>query len=448
MKKQPETDPHPVKVLFIVDSLYWVIGNFANQISKNNPSIQAFTCSQFAIRKTVKRFGALPLIFDVVHFLRTKTIQGFWGKLPTVTTFHHLDPATDLTPFHQSDAVMTVSNQWHQHLAKIGIPESHQTLVPFGVDTNTFHPPRDKDRSKMRKAFNLPNDALVVGFSSRRISNVDDRKGVTCFLQALKILHQHVPNLATLIIGPGWQTLAKEIRQQNISCVQAPYEITHEQIAKYYQAMDLFWVTSKVEGGPVPLLEAMATGLPCISTPVGAALDLINDTENGFIATFDAPEQFASHSLQIAHDQPLRNRLGQEARKTILEKRQWTLAAEKLQELYGLAISNFHHNSTQPLPHNNQKGLEAKGMTVERFYSHKVQRWIQACEHINGFRMMVEMKEWKVASQFGFRALYTNPFDTNLWKELISIIVKNRKLGHPQSKYDDPHTLLTPKQPL
>jgi glycosyltransferase involved in cell wall biosynthesis len=194
---------------------------------------------------------------------------------------------------------MTVSSQWHRHLTQLGIPESHQALVPFGVDTKKFLPPKDETRLKIRKALKIHKDAFVLGLSSRRISNIDDRKGVTCFLQALKSLQQQLPNLTTLIIGPGWQALAKDIRQQGIPCTQAPYEITHEQVAKYYQAMDLFWVTSRVEGGPVPLLEAMASGLPCISTPVGAALDLINANQNGFIASFDAHEQFVAYSLQL-----------------------------------------------------------------------------------------------------------------------------------------------------
>ncbi len=444
----------PIRVLIIVDSLYWVIGNFSHQITKNNAKIKAITCSQFAIRKTVKRFGAFPTCFDVVHFLRTKTIQGFWGSLPIVTTFHHLDPATNLTPFHQSDGVMTVSRQWHQYLTQLGIPETHQALVPFGVDTNTFQPAQDEARLKIRKALKFSKDAFVLGFSSRRISNIDDRKGVTCFLQALKSLRQQLPNLATLIIGPGWQALAKDIRQQGIPCTQAPYEITHEQVAKYYQAMDLFWVTSRIEGGPVPLLEAMASGLPCISTPVGAALDLINETKNGFIVSFDAPELFVNRSLQLAQDPELRHRIGNEARNTILEKRQWNQVGGKLQELYSLAIKNFHTNLNQPLSQNephtkknndNQKTSGEKAMAAGIFHSHKVQRWIQACEHLNGLRMMVAMKEWKIACQFGFQAVRTAPFDPSLWREIISVLLKSRKTTPSQTMYEKPEILPTPK---
>lgn len=351
---------------------------------------------------------------------------------------------------------MTVSSQWHQYLTQLGIPENHQALVPFGVDTNTFHPPQDGNRLKIRKALKFPKDAFVLGFSSRRISNPDDRKGVTCFLQALKMLRHELPNLATLIIGPGWQALAKDIRQQGILCTQVPYQIAHEQVAKFYRAMDLFWVTSRVEGGPVPLLEAMASGIPCISTPVGAALDLIKDHKNGFIISFDSPDLFVKLSLQLAQDSELRHRIGDEARNTILRERQWGQAQRKLQELYVLAIKNFNtcpNHSLSPNEigekgeRNNQNESWKNPMSAELFVSNRVQNWIQACEQINGLQMMVRMREWKAAGRFGFQALRTTPFDPSLWRKIFSILLKSRKSTPPQPIYEKTPTLLTPKQP-
>lgn len=426
----------PLRVLVVVDSQYWVIGNFANQITKNNPWIKAVTCSQFAIRKTIKRFGQFPDCFDVVHFLREKTIKNFWGKFPIVTTLHHFDAKTNLTPFHESDAVMTVSRQWHQYLAKIGITEKNLGLVPFGVDTDQFYPPQDGNRLKIRKTLNFSNEAFVLGFSCRRISNIADRKGVTCFLHALKMLHQQLPNLETLIIGPGWQALAQDLRHQGISCTHVPYKITHEQVAKFYQALDLFWVTSRVEGGPVPLLEAMATGIPCISTPVGAALDLINHNHNGFIVSFDSPDLFVNLSLQLAQNREWRHRIGNEARKTILQERQWSQMRTKLQELYALAIKNFHTHSNRSFSQNetsdngeksNQKLSSQNPMSEEMFFSHRVQNWLTFCEQINGLKMMAKMGEWRAACQIGRRALKTSPLDPHIWGLIGKAIFHNHK---------------------
>ena len=430
----------PIRVLFIVDSLYWVIGNFAHQITKNNPGIQAVTCSQFAIRKAINRFNSFPTYFDVIHLLGTKNIQGFWGALPIVTTFHHLDPATDLRPFHRSDAVMTVSSQWHNYLTQLGIPESHQTLVPFGVDTNNFYPQEDENRVKIRKALRFFNNAFALGFSSRRISNINNSKAVSCFLQALKKLRQDLPNLATLIIGPGWQALAKNIRQQGIPCTQAPYEITHERVAKYYQAMDLYWVTSRVEGGPVPLLEAMASGIPCISTPVGAALDLIKNQQNGFMVSFDSPKQFADLTSQLAGNRELGNKIGMEARKTILQERTWSQSQLKMLELYERAIKNFEAAHYQEFAQNWQghrikgtsKAFSSPKPTELDFFSPQIQKWMKACEHLNGLRMVLEMGEWKAAIQIGFRAIRKAPFDYYVWLELFKILMNQTKKKSPQ----------------
>ncbi len=440
-------------MLFIVDSLYWVIGNFACQVTKDHSEIQGTTCSQFAIRKTAKRFGHFPTCFDIVHFLRTKTIQGFWGRLPIVTTFHHLDAATNLRPFHQSHAVMTVSSQWYEHLTKLGISENYQTLVPFGVNTATFHPAKVSTREKIRNTLNFEKDAVVLGISSRQISNADDRKGITCFLQAIKILRQEIPNLAILIIGPGWHTLTQNLRRQGISCTQAPYEIIHDRIAKFYRAMDLFWVTSRIEGGPVTLLEAMASGLPCISTPVGAALDLIKDNHNGFIVPFDAPELFVKHSRHLAHDHELQQRIGHEARNTILEKRQWAHTREKLQDLYSLAIHNFRMDSNQKIlnnevSHRREKSdeVQQKPMSTELFFSPRVQNWLYACEQVNGLRMMLEMNERKAAFQFWLRALRTTPFDLHLWREIMSVLGKKKTIKTSHSEYHKEQALIASKR--
>ena len=454
MRQGPFTASRPIRVLFIVDSLYWVIGNFSHQITKNNPELQAVTCSQFAIRKTAKRFGSFPNCFDVIHFLRSKTIPSFWGILPIVTTFHHLEPATTWSPFHQSNAVMTVSSQWHEYLVQQGIPESHLSLVPYGVDTDAFHPPNEGDRREIKKALNFSHEAFVLGFSARRMSDVDDRKGVTRFLQSLKKIRDDLANLSILIVGPGWQALARDIRRLGVVCIQAPYEITHERIAKFYRAMDLFWVTSRIEGGPVPLLEAMASGIPCISTPVGAARDLIKNNKNGFVVPFKASNQFVDRTLELARNQNLRHRIGREARKTILGERQWSQAQKKLRHLYSLALHNFYKNPSQNFSRNRfdemyiQNQSRQESMTAETFYSQKIQSWIQACEQINGFRMMVEMREWKIASQFGLRALHSKPFDPSLWKEIIRVLKKNKKLNISQPRHNEQHALLTSKPPF
>jgi len=428
----------PLRVLFIVDSIYWVLGNFFYQIKKDNPWLEAQICSHFAIRKTLKRFGGFRPTFDVIHFLRTKPIKFLEGKLPFVSTLHHADSGTELAHLHESDAVMIVSTEWRNYLMNKGIPSHKLCLVPFGVDTKVFYPPNEEERLQIRQLLNLSKESLVIGFSARRTYDADGRKGVDCFIQALRLVKQQVSNIATIIIGPGWRKLAHKLEMEGITYSLIPYHINHEEIAKYYHALDVFWTTARIEGGPVPLLEAMASGIPCISTPVGAALDLIKDQKNGFIIPFDSPQQIANLTNQIAEKKDFGKRIGIEARKTILQERTWSQTQRKLFETYQLAIRNFeaanYQESTQNWKNNRSKEsrrASSRLPTIEPdLVSTKLQKWMLACEHLNGLKKFVEMGEWRAAIRTGFRVLKTAPFDYHIWLELFEVFIQQTRKSH------------------
>ncbi len=429
--KKPFYEDRPIRVLFIVDSMYWVVSNFFHQIKKDNPMVDAQICSQFAIRKTIKRFGSFTPTLDVVHFLRKKPIKIFKGKHPIVSTLHHVDSGTELAHLYESDAVMTVSTQWYNYLIDKGISSHKLGIVPFGVDAKIFHPPNAEERLLTRRSLNLSNDAFVIGFSARRTSDTDGRKGIRCFVEALRSANQQLRNVATVIIGPGWQDLAHELQMEGISCSLIPYHIDHEKIAKFYHAMDIFWVTANIEGGPVPLLEAMASGIPCISTPVGAALDLINDHKNGFMIPFNSPNQLADLSNHLAKNKDLRKEIGMEARNTILQERSWNQSQQKMHDLYERAIRNFEQESIQRRQSektNSDSTVSSKMRAGELdFFSPTIQKWMAACEHLNGLRMVLEMGEWKAATQIGVRALKAAPFDFYVWLEFFKILMKQTK---------------------
>lgn len=435
---EPRNVPRPIRVLFIVDSVYWVVSNFFHQIKKDNPKLEAQICSQFAMRKAAKRFGGFAPAFDVIHFLRKKPAKAFEGEYPIVTTLHHIDSGTELAPLYESDAVMTVSTQWYNHLLTMGIPSHKIGVVPFGVDATIFYPANSEERFSIRRSLNLTKESYVIGFSARQTSDADGRKGIGCFVQALKLVKQTLPHVATVIIGPGWQRLARELQKEGIGCSLIPYQIDHEQIARYYRAMDVFWVTARIEGGPVPLLEAMASGIPCISTPVGAALDLIDSPQNGFLVAFDNPNQFADLSCKLAVNNDLRKGLGREARNTILRQRTWRQSQLKLHELYKHAIDNFDSVPFKKLPPNQKNNstkedsmASLRPQTIElNFSSAKLQKWIIACEHLNGLKMVLELREWMAALHIGFRAFKAAPFDYYVWLELFKILIKQaRKIG-------------------
>ena len=330
---------------------------------------------------------------------------------------------------------MTISTEWYNYLVSVGLPESKLGLVPFGIDMQVFYPSTAEQRLKIRRSLNISKEAFLIGFSARRTSDSDQRKGIDCFVQALKFVKQRIPEVAAVIIGPGWQRLARELDSEGITCCLIPYQIDHEQIAKFYRAMDVFWVTARIEGGPVPLLEAMASGIPCVTTPVGFALDLIKNGHNGFMVPFDSPEKFATLSSRLQVNSELRKRLGMEARNTILQERTWSKSQEKLLELYELTLRNFKchaiKKNTRSLNDQSTKNINtvSKELSVTKadLFSPAIEKWMSACEHLNGLRMVLEMGEWWASIRISYRALKIAPFDHHVWFEFLKILKKQFK---------------------
>ena len=83
-----------------------------------------------------------------------------------------------------------------------------------------------------------------------------------------------------------------------------------------YQALDAYLITSRDEGGPKALLEAMASGVPMVTTRVGQAIDLARSDENALVADREDVEALAAGVRRVIDDSALRHRLIVNARHT------------------------------------------------------------------------------------------------------------------------------------
>jgi len=101
-------------------------------------------------------------------------------------------------------------------------------------------------------------------------------------------------------------------------------------IPNLMRCADIGVLCSETESAPLTLLEGMSTGLPMISTKVGGVPEIIQDGKNGLLIPSKHPEELAEAILQLYKDQKLRRRLGENARKTVLEK----YTAEKVVNQY------------------------------------------------------------------------------------------------------------------
>ena len=168
----------------------------------------------------------------------------------------------------------------------LGLPVE---FVPYCADPEVFKPL--DERYSIRRQFNIPENAFVIGNFHRdsEASNLGApkrQKGPDILFEIARSLHDRLPNLLVLLAGPRRHWLLRRLEERAI-----PFRFVGEKpegrddyerniqdrtaLNRLYQALDVCVVSSRWEGGPHTVLEAILAGRPLISTPVGIARDLL-----------------------------------------------------------------------------------------------------------------------------------------------------------------------------
>jgi glycosyltransferase involved in cell wall biosynthesis len=146
---------------------------------------------------------------------------------------------------------------------KLRIPSSRIHVIHNPINTAEFRPPTGNERNDIRTRFAIPNDALVIG-SVGRLSFQKDPG--TMYKAAAEVMNRH-SNLWLCHVGSGEleaeiSALAEKLGIASM-VVRIPYL---EAPAEIYRALDAFVFSSRYEGGPLVVLEAMASNLPLLLT--------------------------------------------------------------------------------------------------------------------------------------------------------------------------------------
>ena len=155
--------------------------------------------------------------------------------------------------------------------------------------------------------------------------------------------HAH---LAVLADGPERETLAK--LAEDVAPGRVHFLGFHDwdELPGFYHASDVFVFPSRYDGWGMVVNEALAAGLPVITTDaVGAAHDLVRDGENGFILPVDDVDAFAGKMRFFLEDRARIERFGREARRTMLD---WT-PEKGAERLYSIVKSVLAGRQRRPL---------------------------------------------------------------------------------------------------
>ncbi len=162
------------------------------------------------------------------------------------------------------------------------------------------------------------------------------RKGVDLLLEALSDLEKDGIRFKALIVGngemPGERERLINSYQQRLKADNFEF-IAHreqEELISLFMHADIFILPSRAENLPVAMLEAMSCALPVIVSRVGAVEEVIENGENGLLIKPGQVNELKEALLRLLQDQPLRLRLGRNARQTILQNHLSKNAGNKL----------------------------------------------------------------------------------------------------------------------
>lgn len=334
-----------LSVLLVPDSIHWVTGTIARSIARHNPWIQAAIISGEVLDVVLQRHPELLQRFELVHFLCSysgkRWLSALRPSMACVTTHHHVTDWGAVKHNLDADAIMTDSTEWIEDLTRRGFPPARAVSVPSGVDTDLFRSLGAELRAGRRDALGIPRNSVAIGFFAKRSSNDDDRKGTEVMRQALDRLVGMAVDVTMVVVGPGWDELVESLRACGVRCVWIPFVKDSESLALIYPALDFYWVASRVEGGPVTLLEAMSCEVCCITTPVGIAREIAVDGVNSAVVPIGDPEPLARRTGELAADTETRRKLSRAGRRTVEERMSHATTMSRIRDLYEIALANF-----------------------------------------------------------------------------------------------------------
>lgn len=196
-----------------------------------------------------------------------------------------------------------------------GFSAARLALIPNAVDTELFRPIPGDDA--LRAVWGIPPDAPLLGL----IGRLSRQKGHIGLFEALPAIWQIFPDTHIVLVGAGELEEDLRTKASNIDRLGRIHFVGQQHdMPRVLAALDIFVLPSLYEGLSFAVLEAMATERAIVATAVDGTIEVIEDGRTGLLVPPGTPAALASAITRLLANAPLRVRLGQAARQTILDR--------------------------------------------------------------------------------------------------------------------------------
>lgn len=216
--------------------------------------------------------------------------------------------------------IIALSEDLKTGTKKFGIPDEKITVIPNGVNISQF--PMGMDE---------PREAQIIF-----VGSLIERKGVNFLIEAMSIIHKECPEAKLLLVGEGKD---REEYERMVSELDLGNSITflgtqsQERVSELLRQSQLFVLPSIEEGQGVVLVEALASGTPCVGSRVGGIPDVISADVGALVVAGDV-KALASAILQYLKDDHLWSQASKSARIRAQKMYNWDELAKRIVKVY------------------------------------------------------------------------------------------------------------------
>jgi glycosyltransferase involved in cell wall biosynthesis len=278
----------------------------------------------------------------VVHTFHGHVLDGYFGPVGT-----WLVRIAERQLARVSDRIVAISETQREDLVsryKVVRP-AQVRIVPLGLELGEFLdlPPV----AAARQLLGLPPDAVVIGFVGRLVPI----KRPLALIDAFERTAAVCPAAVLLIVGDGdlRPAVEREVARRGLSGRVVMTGWRHD-LKNVYGAVDLVALTSRNEGTPVALIEAMAAGRPVVATDAGGVADLVIQDVTGLLVPADDTAGMAGALIRLVQDSGTRKRLGEAGRSSAFARHDAARLASDLDSLYRLGLEEKCGPTAERIP--------------------------------------------------------------------------------------------------
>jgi len=301
------------------------LGVIYSNLSLNIPKI--YTCHSLSFEEFISRNdNTHRLIPKVKNFLRSRGHKRIEKNV-----------------LRKANKVVTLSQFTKDKVINIyKVLEKKIQVIPGGVDLNKFAPAGDRD--KIRKQLDIPLNKIVL----LTVRNLVQRMGLENLIIAFNELKEQKAEIHLVIGGEGGlkdslKALTKRLGFEDY--IQFVGFISEQQLPNYYRAADIFVLpTKELEGFGLVTLEALASGLPVLGTPVGGTKEILGNFDSNFLFKGTDPNSIAELILENYHlitNSPQRwEEISHRCRNFVEQNYSWEKNIDALEELFAKTLQN------------------------------------------------------------------------------------------------------------